>query len=59
MSNQLGSGDPQSLDEKVKVLIDSRTLRDQMGNARRDRARAGFSLSEMVAKIEGIYLDCV
>jgi colanic acid/amylovoran biosynthesis glycosyltransferase len=48
--------DPRALAEKLKVLAQSPSLRQQMGQAGRHRVQQHFSLDQQVAAFESLYL---
>ena len=49
--------DPDALAEKILILLKDQTLRTRMGAAARKRIETHFRLSQMINKIESIYLE--
>jgi glycosyltransferase involved in cell wall biosynthesis len=49
--------DPDALAEKILILLKDQTLRMRMGAAARKRIETHFTLSQMIKKIETIYLE--
>jgi glycosyltransferase involved in cell wall biosynthesis len=48
--------DPDALAEKILILLKDQTLRTRMGAAARRRIETHFTLSQMIKKIEALYL---
>jgi glycosyltransferase involved in cell wall biosynthesis len=49
--------DPDALAEKILILLKDQTLRTRMGAAARRRIETHFTLSQMIKKIEALYLE--